>query len=161
MVENESLYYNLTQTLHALQKLRDSRKSIPPAIDEHLAKISDAIILCQCACVDEEACFYKTQANWETYAFVLNTLLSSSSGAVHTLLQLYFRKSLYWEHYYRNMMEIIALLNFILYRILKSYSKDDKRKVLEKKDSGDTKFRRKFLTLTKLPAWRPRPSLVH
>lgn len=113
-----SLYYNLKQCLHAINRLRQIYTKLPSVINDQLTNIETTLILCQCECADEEQHRNDDEIDSElllrTYSTVLD-ILSTAISSPHALLQLYFSKSPHWEHYFCNITGIITLLIRILH----------------------------------------------
>lgn len=140
MKDELSLYSNLTQCLQPLSKLRQSN-TIPPHIAQSLRKLEKNLRVARISC-------QARPENDQLYSLILE-LLVGEAVSDHTLLQIYFSQSPYWEHYHRNVVEIAAILARLV------------------EDKGEPrmprKFERRFTSISKVMAgaqgivqWRPK-----
>jgi len=132
-IENEiengdeaSLHYNLIKCSQALSKIREFHKQAPALISGQLCLMEDVLSSCLCCMVTTEN-RKRSSKNSSTlgsgrngikrrqYWYVLENLMEISTNQQRFALRLYFCKSPFWEHYDRNVTEIIALLDKILH----------------------------------------------
>lgn len=121
---NVSLYSNLKLCLVPLSKLYESYGTVKPIADG-LKKLIASVELCQKLCVNEDS--------EDAYEMVLDRLTQATAND-HTLLQIYCSRSPFWEHYDRNMAEIV----FVLERTVNERQQQD----------PSLKFQRRFLPLS-------------
>lgn len=160
MSENDtSLYYNLTQCLRSLRKIREIYKNAPVAILEHLANTEEVIALCQCASVEDDfGASNPTKSTSRTYWYILENLIEVSTPR-RLPLQLYFCRSPYWEHYDRNMTEIMLLLDKILLEYTAVPPRNQRSRKISAASSDSSsdndfgeveRFRRRFVPFAKV-----------
>jgi len=141
-----------------LRKIRELYRNAPVAILDHLANLEEVIALCQCTALEDESGLAATK-NSRTYWYVLENLIEVSTPR-RLPLQLYLCKSPYWEHYDRNVTEIMLLLDKILYAKQPVQQQQKQRTRSVSAGSSDSqvefefgdveKFQRKFVPFSKV-----------